>query len=408
MPPSIKRFLRSGRQKPPLRSWKTANLKALLALSKKSSVSPRPLRPASIVCGGDATNILGNGNDGLLNGVVPTTDRFGNAGNACYFDGEATIDFPASPSINSTSSVTYAFWLVSTLDGQYYSGSPNWHQSWWLDRTEETAGTFSLALTTTPYGQFWFHPRCDDQDWPTNRTALAGGELKPQVWQHITMVRDYGNAFRLYVDGVMVGQEVFDNSSPLTLPAIRLGQHSWNGVSGFVGKMDDLRIYNRALTPTEINALYYDGPVWFSATPKPVVASSGGNVNLGITAIGTGPLTYQWSFNGVELPGQTNPQLNLAELEANQVGVYSVMVSNPFGSTNLSVSVSMLDLKMFAGLVLRGAVGSSYRIEYVTGLGDTNTWQTLTNVTLMSSPSYFFDVESASQPRRFYRAVPNN
>ena len=203
---------------------------------------------------GNATNVLGTGNNGSLNGAVPGSDRFGNASGACYFNGSATIDMPSGPPISPTSSITYAFWLVSTYDGQYISSNPGaWFGVWWLDRTDETGPLFSLALRTAPpgqYGQFWFLPRTDDGSWPTNGDAIIGGQLAPQRWQHIAMVRDYGKAFRLFVDGTRVASD-WDNGSPLTLPPVRLGKHAWNWDMGFIGKTDDLRIYNRALRTSE-------------------------------------------------------------------------------------------------------------------------------------------------------------
>ncbi len=204
---------------------------------------------------GNGTNVLGTGNDGVLSGVTPASDRFGNPTGACYFDGSAVIDMPSGPPISPTSSITYAFWLVSTYDGQYVSSNPGaWYWLWWLDRKSESGPLFGLALMLEPYGQFWFAPRTDDGTWPTNWLALTGGQLTPQTWQHIAMVRDYGNAFRLYVDGVLVASD-WDNGSPLTLPPVRLGKHAWNGDMGFVGLMDDFRIYNRALSEAEIQEL---------------------------------------------------------------------------------------------------------------------------------------------------------
>lgn len=81
------------------------------------------------------------------------------------------------------------------------------------------------------------------------------------------------------------------------------------------------------------------------------------------------------------------------------------MVSNAFGSITNCANLSVLDLKLFAGLVLAGPVGTNYKIEFTPALGGTNTWQTLTNITLATSPSVFFDQDSPNQPKRLYRAL---
>lgn len=185
-----------------------------------------------------------------------------------------------------------------------------------------------------------------------------------------------------------------------------LGRNPNHGEQGLVGKFDDFRIYSRALTPLEATALYYDGPPWLKIVPSAPVIGSGGNADLSVTAIGSLPLSYQWSFDGSPLAGQTGSTLSLAGLQASQAGTYSITVINALGSRTFSVTLSLLDLKMFAGLVLAGPVGGNYQIDFLPALGGTNTWQTLTNVTLTTSPSVFFDLDAPNHPMRFYRAVP--
>lgn len=58
----------------------------------------------------------------------------------------------------------------------------------------------------------------------------------------------------------------------------------------------------------------------------PVVA--GGAATLSVEATGSQPLAYQWRFKGVNLPGQTNPTLTLANIQPQSAGEYTVVVSN--------------------------------------------------------------------------------
>ena len=53
-----------------------------------------------------------------------------------------------------------------------------------------------------------------------------------------------------------------------------------------------------------------------------------------------------------------------------------------------------------------GIVGNNYRIEYAEALGNTNDWLTLTTLTLTRTPFRFYDPDSATNPRRFYRVIP--
>ncbi len=364
---------------------------------------------------GSATNVLGTGNDGVVDGATLSPDRAAIADSAYAFAGSDQISLASGPPVANDSSFTYAFWMLSTLVGDYPVYSPSsW--IWLVDRTTPTTSLLSLAVFTkndlaNAKGTFWFLPRYDDGTQPgtvetsTGVGGLAGGVLTPQKWQHISMVRDYGNAFKLYIDGVLAAKTV-DNGKPLTLPAVALGKNPNHLETGLVGKFDDFRIYNRALTPCEATALYYDGPPWLKAVPTNSVVGSGTNLDLNVSAIGTLPMSYQWSSNGIPLAGQTTPTLSFSHLQPSQAGTYSVCVSNALGGACFSVSLSLFDLKNFAGLVLAGPAGSNYRIETVPAVGGTNTWQTLTNVTLTTSPSVFFDMDSPNYPTRFYRAVP--
>ncbi len=63
-----------------------------------------------------------------------------------------------------------------------------------------------------------------------------------------------------------------------------------------------------------------------------------------------------------------------------------------------------LDVHMYAGLTLSGTVGRTYQIQYSTNLNGTN-WQPLADIPLSTSPCLYFDTNSVSAPKRFYRAV---
>jgi Concanavalin A-like lectin/glucanases superfamily len=91
--------------------------------------------------------------------------------------------------------------------------------------------------------------------------SLASTQAVPlNTWTHVAAVRN-GSTMTLYINGVqaatgsnMLGNLV-DTSSPLLL-----GQSSggW-GNDSFDGRLDELRIYNRALSASEVSALYNAG-----------------------------------------------------------------------------------------------------------------------------------------------------
>jgi len=146
-------------------------------------------------------------------------------------------------------------------------------------------------------------------------------------------------------------------------------------------------------------------PPTIVAQPVSVTVGTGGTATLSVSAHGY-PLYYQWSVNGTNIAGATGASLTLENVSIADVGVYNVTISNGFGSvTSQSVSLGLVDLKMFAGVVVDGPAGAQYNIQSSPSLSPPN-WTTLTNVTLGTQPYVFIDYNSPANPRRFYRAVP--
>src|SRR6478672_8514627 len=67
-------------------------------------------------------------------------------------------------------------------------------------------------------------------------------------------------------------------------------------------------------------------------TPATNSVSMGVNLTNRVTASSTNALTYQWRHNGVDLPEATTNSLTLADIRADQGGIYTVVVSDSTGS----------------------------------------------------------------------------
>jgi hypothetical protein len=159
----------------------------------------------------------------------------------------------------------------------------------------------------------------------------------------------------------------------------------------------------------------WDGTNWalYTAQPPSVltpmldqVVTAGQTARLTVNAMGDAPLSYQWSFNGTPIEGANASTLTLTNVNCSQMGLYSVSVTNTLGNVSGSLKVSVLGIGMYAGLSLCGETGAQFRIDWAPAVGNTNDWQTATNVTVGSSPYFWVDMDSPFQPRRFYRAIP--
>lgn len=135
---------------------------------------------------------------------------------------------------------------------------------------------------------------------------------------------------------------------------------------------------------------------------------------VSVSALGSAPLAYQWFKDGSALMGATNAVIEFAAVQISDGGLYSVVVSNPYGTvTNapaqLVVNPANIALGMYAGVTIEGVPGFTYGIQYTTDLRDTNSWITATNLTLSEAIELWVDravnVQNATNARRYYRVL---
>lgn len=112
----------------------------------------------------------------------------------------------------------------------------------------------------------------------------------------------------------------------------------------FKGRMDDLRIYSRALAAGEVMNLYSRSPVVIPAQPSlpvaPIITAHPQNrtaivgtaVSFSVGVTGTAPLSYQWRVNGNTIAGATASSYTDMNVQPADAGTYSVVVANAAGS----------------------------------------------------------------------------
>jgi len=147
-----------------------------------------------------------------------------------------------------------------------------------------------------------------------------------------------------------------------------------------------------------------------SVTPSTRTAGVGSRADFIVSATGVAPLSYQWYFGPDPIPGATNQSLTLDDVQLAQSGNYSVVVTNAQGSaTSQPVTLNVIPsigIETVPALTLNGALGSTYRIDYINAAGPTNAWAQLATVTLTNLHQFYFDLSAIGQPARFYRIVP--
>ncbi len=146
-------------------------------------------------------------------------------------------------------------------------------------------------------------------------------------------------------------------------------------------------------------------PPTITTNPASVTSALGGSITLSVAANG-GNLSYQWQCNGTNIDGATGATLTITNVSAANIGVYTVIVNNAAGSvSSSSVTLASVDIKMFAGIIVNGPLGSNYLIQATSNLSSNN-WTALTNVALPAQPYIYIDYSSPTNRQQFYRAVP--
>ncbi len=174
-------------------------------------------------------------------------------------------------------------------------------------------------------------------------------------WQHVVGVYDGGKgAMSIYVNGVASldskatpGAGPFVSTHPVSIGARRGGVDPAYNLY-FSGRIDEVAIYNKALTAEEVYA-HFDAVYGANVAPQIVVPPAAYTtyeslpVTLSVSAIGSQPLSYQWNKNGSPLPGETNPSLIIDPADASHNGNYTVTVANGAGTvTSAAAAVSVL------------------------------------------------------------------
>jgi hypothetical protein len=175
-------------------------------------------------------------------------------------------------------------------------------------------------------------------------------------WHHAVGVCDEaGGHVYLYMDGALLASGTITASSgilnstfPLSIGAREsANSNPVNYDFQFIGAIDDVAIYNKALSAAQVLSHYYSSgvaPLITQLVPVNETTNQGGTATFSVTAVGTSPLSYQWfDNNGTPISYGTNTTLNVTNVQQSQAGSYSVTVSNPYGTatTNANLTVDL-------------------------------------------------------------------
>jgi len=185
---------------------------------------------------------------------------------------------------------------------------------------------------------------------------VVNGTVAPNtggVWHHVVGVCDEVNGhIYLYIDGALngsaaitAGTGILGLTVPMSIGSRLAGSGSTDYDNQFTGVIDDVALYNYALSPAQIGAHYFAAgvpPVITQIQPFNEEINSGATATFTVTATGTAPLAYQWyDNNSAPISGATTATLTLPNAQQSQSGSYSVTVTNLYGSTSTNASLTV-------------------------------------------------------------------
>jgi hypothetical protein len=193
----------------------------------------------------NVADVSGQGNNGTLVNFTSTTTVIGKLGQALEFDGvDDNVDVGNDASLDPTTEMSIGVWFKTGATGVaqtiYYSYLSNADAIEFRIRNDklEVRTNASVSWTSFPF--------------ITGVTNVVDGE-----WHYgVFVLSNSGQTLTLYLDGVSDGTTTGDAVSGFSPIINRIGKGS---TQKFNGMLDDVRVYNRALSADEVKQLYIIG-----------------------------------------------------------------------------------------------------------------------------------------------------
>ncbi|MDZ7310186.1 MAG: LamG domain-containing protein, partial [candidate division KSB1 bacterium] len=302
---------------------------------------------------GNANDESGNGNNGMVSGCTLTQDRFGNQNKAYMFNGSNNlINCGHGPSLQLTNSLTLSAWFkpASSKLGEYIISKSDHNTPGY-----EYLICFDYCQGVTGWGLKTAVGGIDYDEVGSNWTP------QDNQWHHVVVTFSYPGQLRLYLDGNLLNSKNSTGNIEPTTQDVIIGCIRPSGEPSmryFDGALDDIRIYNRALSDAEIQALYQEGPL-----AAPVLLSPAN----GATGISATP-TLHWNA----VTGATS-----YKLQVSSDSTFSAPVVNQSGLTSTS----------YSGARLVNNTTYYWRVKAVNASGE-SAWSSVWRFTTKAAPIY--------------------
>ncbi|MEX1111148.1 MAG: LamG-like jellyroll fold domain-containing protein [Chthoniobacterales bacterium] len=205
---------------------------------------------------GDANDESGFGNNGVVNGATLAGDRLGRTNAAYFFNGSSFIT-GGNVIPNYKDGATLSCWFKSSHVGLTQGALCK-------PRPYGDYGGFSIGISASfgfAYGGLNTDPYYGALQGGViaNRAIFSSSSIADERWQHLLATVD-GASLKFYLNGLLVGIEYFVSDPISSDRLLQIGREGQGGPQygprWFFGSVDEVRVYDRALSEAEIGQLY--------------------------------------------------------------------------------------------------------------------------------------------------------
>ncbi|MGH8047581.1 MAG: LamG-like jellyroll fold domain-containing protein, partial [Chthoniobacterales bacterium] len=190
---------------------------------------------------GTAADITGSGRNGTLNGEISWDAGYNNSAVSLHGTGSApsNVAVPNSAALqfNATDSFTLSAWAFRGAAHNAYEAV--------VEKSRDVGNFYGIYVN--PAGQWCFRGPGSD---------VVGTNALISTWTHLTAVQDgASNTRKLYVNGVLAGSGTAQAGNGTGVFWVGQSPGVGQSIESFAGEVDEVRLYNRALSAAEIPSL---------------------------------------------------------------------------------------------------------------------------------------------------------
>jgi hypothetical protein len=302
---------------------------------------------------GNANDESGNGNNGNVNGATLTTDRFGNENSAYSFNGtNGFINVANSLSLSPTNSISLCGWIKSRSTN-FFDRIINKSHNVAQNYATYQLITRNASLSATPGFTLRFGTGNSQLSSDYLYSGDNIGNVYFDIWQFIVGTWD-GTAMKFYQNGILISSTARTGLLNYTNGDLQFGK----GLGGtglpqfYEGEIDDIGIWNRALTQQEITNLYNANQCFTNITVTDTLIINVGQLSF------NDPVTY--ANNITIAPNPASSQINISFNNITDLNGGTLKVINSLGQEVATTPIATSGTQSIMQLATWGGSGMYY------------------------------------------------